>query len=198
MSVLFVGDSQLKYLHHVLDDVSVVRYSSGFRVEQMWALLCGIVSDFQTIAIHVGTNNIPDEDPSIILYRYRYLLRNIWEANPGVRIIASGILPRDFNCFEGARNNVRFIDRCNRKAVDINAGLRRLAATTPLLEFCPHHTFGNDRRTANRYLLSRDGLHLMRRGIQQLKDDIVATIARIRPIINKDACDVPGGDVYGG
>ena len=130
MSLLFVGDSQLKYLHHVLDDDSSVRFSSGFRVEQIWALLSGVVLDFRTIAIHAGTNNIPNEDPSTILHRYGYLLKTIWKANPSARIIASGILPRDVNCFEGAHNNVGFIDNCNRKAREINAGLRQLAATT--------------------------------------------------------------------
>ena len=71
--MLFVGDSQLKYLHHVLKDDSSVRFSSGFRGEKIMALLSGVVLDFRTIAIHVGTNKIPHKDPSIILHRYRYL-----------------------------------------------------------------------------------------------------------------------------
>ena len=186
MSIFFVGDSQLKYLHHVLDDDSNVRFSSGFRVEQIWDLLSGVVFNFRTIAIHVGTNNIPHEDPSTILHRYRYLLQSIWKANPSARIIASGILPRDLNCFEGARNNVGFIDSCNGKARAINAGLKQMAATTPLLEFSPHPAFGVDRRTANRHLLSRDGLHLTRQGIQELKDDIFRS---------RSVCDVPSVSV---
>ena len=150
---------------------------SDFPQDSVWSRygpywLSGVVLDFRTIAIHAGTNHIPHEDPSIILHRYRYLLKRIWKANHSARIIASAILSRDVNCFEGARNNVGFIDSCNGKAREINAGLKQLAATTPLLEFSQHPTFGVDRRTANRQLLSRDGLHLTLQGIQQLKDDI--------------------------
>ena len=82
--------------------------------------LSGVVLDFRTIPIHVGTNHIPLEDPSIILHLNRYLLKSIWKANHSARIIASGILPRDVNCFEGARNNVGFINSCNRKAREID------------------------------------------------------------------------------
>ena len=134
--------------------------------------LSGVVLDFRTIPIHVGTNHIPHEDPSIILHLNRYLLKSIWKANHSARIIASGILPRDVNCFEGARNNVRFINSCNRKTREIDAGIKQLAATTPLLQFSQHPAFGVDRRNANRQLLSQDGLHLTLQGIQQLKDDI--------------------------
>ena len=95
MSILFVGDLQLKYLHHVLEDDSSARFSSGFLVEQIMALLSGVVLDVRTITIHVRTNNIPHEDPITILHRNRYLLKSIWKANPSARIIASGILPRD-------------------------------------------------------------------------------------------------------
>ena len=59
--------------------------SSGFLVEQIWTLLSGVVSDFRTIAIHVGTNNIPNEDYSIILHRYRYLLKSTWNAKLSAR-----------------------------------------------------------------------------------------------------------------
>ena len=45
----------------------------------MMTFLSGVVADFMITAIHVGTNNIHDVDPSIILHRYRYLLKNIWK-----------------------------------------------------------------------------------------------------------------------
>ena len=131
---------------------------SDFPQDSVWSrygpYLSGVVLDFRTIAIHAGTNHIPHGDPIIILHRYRYLLKSIWKANHSARIIASGILPRDVNCFEGARNNVGFINSCNRKAREIDARLKQLAATTPLLEFSQHPAFGVDRRTANRHLLS--------------------------------------------
>ena len=92
---------------------------SDFPQDSVWSrygpYLSGVVLDFRTIAIHAGTNHIPHEDPSIILHRYRYLLTSIWKANHSARIIASGILSRDVNCFEGARNDVGFIDSCNGK-----------------------------------------------------------------------------------
>lgn len=44
------------------------------------------LADIMTTAIHVGTNNIIDEDPSIILHRNRYLLKNIWKTNPSTKI----------------------------------------------------------------------------------------------------------------
>ena len=100
---------------------------SDFPQDSVWSrygpYLSGVVLDFRTIAIHAGTNHIPHGDPIIILHRYRYLLKSIWKANHSARIIASGILPRDVNCFEGARNNFGFIDSCNGKAREINAGL---------------------------------------------------------------------------
>lgn len=178
---LFVGDSQLKYLHHVqLEDNTAVRCSSGFRVEQMWALFSGIVKDHDIIVIHAGTNNAPCEEPATTLHRYQHLLKIIWTSNPTARIIALAVLPRDYNIFEGARNNLGFNDGCNKNAREINDGLSKIASRSTLLEFCPHPTFGVDRRTANRRLLSRDGLHLMRRGIQQLYDDIQVVVSRIR------------------
>uniref|UniRef100_A0A8W8HVW5 SGNH hydrolase-type esterase domain-containing protein n=1 Tax=Magallana gigas TaxID=29159 RepID=A0A8W8HVW5_MAGGI len=181
MSVLFVGDSQLKYLHHVqLEDNTAVRCTSGFRVEQMWALFSGIVKDHDIIVLHAGTNNVPREEPSTTLHRYQHLLKIIWTSNPTARIIASAVLPRDYNVFEGARNNVGYIDGCNRRAQEINDGLKMIASRSTQLEFCPHPSFGVDRRTANRRLLSRDGLHLTRRGIQQLHDDIQVLVSRIR------------------
>lgn len=189
MSVLFVGDSQLKYLHHVqLEDNTAVRCTSGFRVEQMWALFSGIVKD-HIIVLHAGTNNVPREEPSTTLHRYQHLLKIIWTSNPTARIIASAVLPRDYNVFEGARNNVGFIDGCNRRAQEINDGLEKIASKSTLLEFCRHLTFGVDRRTANRRLLSRDGLHLTRRGIQQLYD-IQVLVSRIRssPCVRAPTC----------
>ena len=181
MSVLFVGDSQLKYLHHVqLEDNTAVRCTSGFSVEQIWALFSGIVKDHDIIVLHAGTNNVPREEPSTTLHRYQHLLKIIWTSNPTARIIASAVLPRDYNVFEGARNNVGYIDGCNRRAQEINDGLKMIASRSTQLEFCPHPSFGVDRRTANRRLLSRDGLHLTRRGIQQLHDDIQVLVSRIR------------------
>ena len=125
MSVLFVGDSQLKYLHHVLEDCNTkIRFTSGFRVEQMWALFSGIAAKFAVIVVHAGTNNIPHENPSTILHRYKYLMKTIWIINPTAKIIASAILPRDFNVFQGARNDVGFLDQCNRKSSEVNDGLQ--------------------------------------------------------------------------
>ena len=163
MSILFVGDLQLKYLHHVLEDDSSARFSSGFLVEQIMALLSGVVLDVRTITIHVRTNNIPHEDP----ITKKYLEGQPQREHHRIRYST----PR-CNCFEEARNNVGFIDSCNGKSREINVGLNQLAATTPLLEFSQHPAFGVDRLTDNRHLLSLDGLHLTFQGIQQLKDDI--------------------------
>lgn len=87
MSVLFVGDSQLKHLHNVqLEDNTAVRFISGFCVEQMWNLLSAIVQDHDTVVIHAGTNNVPREEPATSLHRYQHQLKIIWTINPTARI----------------------------------------------------------------------------------------------------------------
>jgi hypothetical protein len=116
MSALFAGDSQLKYLHNVLRGFHhgrtiPVRILCG---ADIWALLSGIAAKFGIIVLHVGTNNVPHENPSVILHRCKYLLKSIWNINPTAKIVLSAILPRGLNIFARARNNVGFTDMCNR------------------------------------------------------------------------------------
>ena len=65
----------------------------------------------------------------------------------------SAILPRDVSFFPDAKNDLKLLDRCNKRAIDVNDALRLMKD----IVFVEHPRFGLDRKSANRSLLSKKG-----------------------------------------
>ena len=106
------------------------------------------------MVLHAGTNNVPHESSATVTDRFDKIIEGIQESVPGITVFVSAILPRDVSFFPGAKNNINLIDRCNQHAIAINYALR---ARRDVI-FIDHLRCGSDRRSANRSLLSRDGL----------------------------------------
>ena len=130
---------------------------------------------FQALVLHAGTNNLPRETPATVVRRFDDLIRSIRDRAADIPIFVSAVLPRGVSCFTGARIDLGFLDRCNERAVAVNAELR----TRRDISFIEHPRFGSDRRSANRFLLSRDGLHLTGDGVKQLGLDFSCALRSI-------------------
>ena len=75
------------------------------------------------VVLHAGTNNLPDETSEKVIGRFEKLVFAIRDQNPDIQVFVSAILPRDVNLFPGAVNKLKFLDRCNERAKEVNAGL---------------------------------------------------------------------------
>ena len=95
--------------------------------------------------VHVGTNNTDKEGTTVILEKYRDLLKKTKQARVG-QIIISGILPVFGNKIQGYRNS---------KRMALNGIVERL---------CKEEDVGYmdllDSFVGNEYMYVRDGLHL--------------------------------------
>ena len=100
--------------------------------------------------------------------RFKELIENIRIQNPDIQVFVSALLPRDISFFPGAKNDLKLLDRCNKRATEVNQDLGQMKGVV-IIE---HPRFGSDRKSANRRFLSRDGLHLSTDGVRELKLDI--------------------------
>ena len=125
---------------------------------------------FQGVVLHAGTNNLPHETSEKVIDRFKKLVGDIRERNPNIQVFVSAILPRDVSFFPDAKNDLKLLDRCNKRAIDVNDALRLMKD----IVFVEHPRFGSDRKSANRSLLSRDGVHLKTDGVSEMKHDLRA------------------------
>ena len=102
-----------------------------------------------------------------MISKFEYFFRVVRSKNPNLSIFVSATLPRDVSLFSSEKIDLGFLDRCNARSRDVNADLR---ARNDIV-FIDHHRFGSDKKSANRSLLSRDGLHLTGDGVNQLRQD---------------------------
>ena len=107
-----------------------------------------------------------------MIYRFKKLISDVREGNPNIQVFVSAILPRDVSLFPGAKNKLTLLNMCNDLAKKVNDAIR-LMDDVVLIE---HPRFGSDRYSANRVLLSRDGLHLTPDGVKEMKLDIETAI----------------------
>ena len=85
---LIAGHSQVKYFEKYLEltNVDVVSFS-GFRVEQMWGVIGPNVTKYNIVCLHIGANNLWNDDPPLILSKYQELVYNIIRVNPRYNIV---------------------------------------------------------------------------------------------------------------
>ena len=111
--------------------------------------------------------------------RFEKLVFDIPDKNPDIQVFVSAILPRDVNLFPGAVNKLKVLDRCNESVKEVNAGLLSMKDVVAI----EHPRFGSDRSSANRFLLSKDGLHLTTDGVLEMKRDIETAVRfRLKPM----------------
>jgi len=106
------------------------------------------------------------------------LASDIWELNPTVDILLSGLLPRADNQFPGALQRTDFIADVNQWAHQLNNCLASLCTRVPQLHYVGHPTFAQN-GAIQRDLLSRDGLHLSFRGTSTVVTDIETAVSTL-------------------
>jgi lysophospholipase L1-like esterase len=166
---LIYGDSQVKYLQHSLGNSNIVVTSiSGLRVEEVFAKISDILPLYNTLVLHVGTNNIPHDTPANIQQYYEHLINSILQTQPNLRLIVSGIVPRHTTQFRGVYQDP--IGPMNRKAAATNLRLRQVCRNRSLKYISVWCAF------LDRDFLSRDGLHLSPSGIAYLSNECIRAI----------------------
>src|SRR5258705_2671254 len=96
MSGLVLGGSKVKYLAECLqwnERIEVLSFS-GYRIQDLPAELEKVVSFFNNIWLHLGTNNLPKEKPSQAVTHYEKLLQHVRAVHPTCSIFVASLLPR--------------------------------------------------------------------------------------------------------
>ena len=96
-----------------------------------------------------------------------------------MKIVISGILPRAENRHECQVRGVRFLERINRTAIQVNRTIRDIAEKTDWLTYVCHADFV-ERGEINRRFLSFDGLHLSWKGTPLVVQNIETAVSKLR------------------
>ena len=116
--VLIADHSQAKYFSKYLSlpSIDVISYS-GFRISQMFEKIQPTITNYNTMVLHVGANDLACGTPvKKMLQLFQALASGIWELNPTVDILLSGLLPKTDNQFPGALQHTDFIADVNQKS----------------------------------------------------------------------------------
>ena len=108
-STIYVGDSIVRRTYSTLNkDEDIVVCLPGARIEHVAERVQRINGrgNGRTILVHIGTNNADNEGTTMIVNKYRNLLKKTKEARVG-QIILSGILQVFGNRRQGYRNSKR-------------------------------------------------------------------------------------------
>ena len=126
--VLIADHSQAKYFSKYLSlpSIDVISYS-GFRICQMFEKIQPTITNYNTVVLHVGANDLACGTPvKKMLQLFQALASGIWELNPTVDILLSGLLPRTDNQFPGVLQHTDFIADVNQRAYQLNNCLASL------------------------------------------------------------------------
>ena len=164
-ATIYVGDSIIRKTDTRLSKgEDVVVCLPGARIEHVTERVEKIVGrgNGGTILVHVGTNNTDKEGTTVIVEKYRKLLKKTKQARLG-QIILSGILPVCGNRIQGYRNS---------KRMAVNGMVERL---------CKEEEVGYvdmwDSFVGNEELYFRDGLHLSGKGAAVLAEGLSGAVA---------------------
>ena len=182
--VLIADHSQAKYFSKYLSlpSIDVICYS-GFRICQMFEKIQPTITNYNTVVLHVGANDLACGTPvKKMLQLFQALASGIWELNPTVDILLSGLLPRTDNQFPGVLQHTDFIADVNQRAHQLNNCLASLCTRVPQLHYVGHPTFAQN-GVIQRDVLSRDGLHLSFRGTSTVVTDIETAVSTLHAAI---------------
>ena len=156
--VLLIGDPIIKHFsrykqvwkHHFQHMKNINFGISGDRIQHvLWRVKFGCLPSVKTIIIHVGTNNIPRDQPLNIANALLDLVMLIREKSPA-HIILTGILPRGEA-------------RCRKKILEVNYHLGTIL--TDLCDFLkPDEDWLFPNGTLNLSFYYKDMLHLSEEG----------------------------------
>ena len=156
---MYVGDSIVRKTYSTLNkDEDIVVYLPGARIEPVTESVHPIMGrgDGGPLLVHIGTNNADKEGTTVIVKKYRNLLKKTKEARVG-HIILSGILPVFGTRSQGHRHS------------------RRMAVNGMVKQLCREEEvgfvdlWGSFVGKVEMYL--RDGLHLSGKGLPFLPRD---------------------------
>jgi hypothetical protein len=176
---LVVGSSQVKYFHHYVPSTYVTLSFSGYCIEDICDEVVDIIPSFETVVLHVGTNNTPKDDGPAMCRKLQQLEHRIRQLKPEIDIIYSGVLPRDISLWENAKNNRTFLTRCNERALWANRRIASVASRKERFHYVPHCSFVKQGKI-QRQFLARDGLHLSPSGAKVVVSDIVRKVIEVQ------------------
>lgn len=157
--ILIVGDSIVKYLHGWGDVTILPKPGKDIqRLSKELKTMGGYLKQFDMIVIHIGTNNIERDSQYAIEREFRFLIWDLRQMLPSVRIGLSCILPRPRD--EG-NSYIRG------KVIRVNNFMIKFAkqnAMVCLRTYSPFLFRGYSIRK-----MFRDGLHLSPKGLRCLR-----------------------------
>ena len=167
--IVFVGDSitDLYPLDDYYADLSLACYNRGIGGDTTEGVLARIQTSLfdlapATIVLMIGTNDVGlRRENKDILKNYQSILRQIKEKLPSAKLYCISVIPQG----EPLRTmlGADFIDESNRRIIDLNAGIRTLAAEYGGCYLDLHSLLLNeDQLLAEPY--SYDGIHLSEAG----------------------------------
>ena len=161
--VLLIGDSIIKHFsrykqvwkHHFQHMKNINFGISGDRIQHvLWRVKFGCLPSVKTIIIHVGTNNIPRDQPLNIANALLDLVMLIRGKSPA-HIILTGILPR---------GEARY----RKKILEVNYHLETILQNSDLCDFLkPDEDWLFPNGTLNLSLYYKDMLHLSEEGYRK-------------------------------
>ena len=170
--VVIVGNSIIKNLPPI-DDV-VIKSFRGDTIAQLTNRIDkGQVdlSPFDYVIIHVGTNNIANQQPyDKIIADYGNLIPTIKKRKRSIRVIISAILPRPCD-HEFTDPIIKDVNKCLRSAMGPDLGFHFIESWKAVSKF----------GTYSRYLFAKNdgGLHLNLEGSRRLRFFFLRVISTI-------------------
>jgi len=146
-----IGDSIIKYLR--INRVFTQSIRGGKVRDMITAITHNIinVTNYHTVLVHVGTNDILAHTPEDILEDYKSLVKVIRSYNPGVNIVVSAVISRPCDAY-----------RTQQFVVDFNKKLELYCIELRLAYVATYKKFKSQK------LFAKDLLHLSQDGVAQL------------------------------
>lgn len=153
-SVMIIGDSIVRGSSSHFKSIAPSKYDAttythpGAKVERITKRLTNhknyIMPDPNYIVLHVGTNNIVQDEVAETIFKLHELITDSCDIFPFSRIIVSSIIPRSDN------------PEVNEKINSVNVFLKHICSKSKQLIYTENNNCGQ--------LVGRDGLHLTERG----------------------------------
>ena len=140
----------------------------GAKVENVKSKIIEMSKSYniRKIVIHVGGNNIPNDDAATLTNKIIDMLESTRQVMPGTKIFYSAIIPRTHNNYLPAIN-------------EVNKNIRKFCAKNGF-QMIPHYQFYTDASTINFKLLREDIIHPTHEGTNILARNIIALYRNYR------------------
>ena len=167
LELLVIGSSIVKYIaakkiEKRLPNNTLTECLPGAKVDDVMRRINELhnIYDIKKVVIHVGGNNIPRDNSTILTKKLIEMLQNTRRLMPKAKIYFSAIIPRVKNEWLPEINTV-------------NGNLRTFCGQN-LVQFIPHYQFYENSGNINFRLLCKDMVHPTREGTVVLARNIIA------------------------